>query len=348
VGVVPVVERGHLVAFTVLVGGGMGRSHSDPTTFPRLADPVTTVAPGDLLDVVEAAVRVHRDFGDRTDRQHARLKYLVQDWGVDRFRDRLACTLGRPLPPAAPVTFDAAEDHLGWHSQGDDRSFLGIKVENGRIADRDGTGMRSAIRSVVERFEPGVRLTCREDLLLTDLADEHRAEVDALLGGHGVLPVEEWTKVGRNSFACPALPTCGLALTDAEGALPGILDELEGALAGLGLTRIDMHVRMTGCPNGCARPYTAEIGIVGRGKSRYDIHLAGEPVGMRLNERFAENVPRDELVNVLRPVLTHYRDHRDPGEAFGDFCQRIGVSRLRADLGTERWARPNRERKAEP
>ena len=342
IGVVPVLDGESLRGFTVLVGGGMGKNHTNPDTFPRLADPLTTVVPEALLEVLAIIVRVQRDHGDRADREHARLKYLIHDWGIDRFGAEVAQRLGRSLPAPEPVVFDAADDHLGWHPQGDGRWFLGVKVENGRVGDRGAVRVRSGLRAVVERFSPGVRLTPREDILLTDLADRDRPNVNALLRDHGVLPAEQWVPIKRNSFACPALPTCGLALTESERALPGMLDELEAELDALGLGGLDAHVRMTGCPNGCSRPYTAEIGLVGRGKKSYDIHLGGEPVGIRLNDVFAENVPRDELVNVLRPVLAHYRDQRRSGEQFGDFCHRQGVDRLRAQLGTERWTRKPR------
>jgi sulfite reductase (ferredoxin) len=342
IGVVPVLDGESLRGFTVLVGGGMGQSHSNAETFPRLADPLATVAPKELLDVLDTVVRVQRDHGDRNDREHARLKYLIHDWGIERFRAEVAERLGRSLLAPVPVVFDGTDDHLGWHPQGDGRWFLGVKVENGRIADRDRVGVRSGLRAVIERFSPGVRLTPREDVLLTDLAERDRPAVEALLRDRGVLPAEQWVAIRRNSFACPALPTCGLALTEAERALPGVLEELEAELVELDLGELDAHVRMTGCPNGCARPYTAEIGFVGRGKKSYDVYLGGEPVGIRLNQVFAENVPRDELVNVLRPVLARYRDQRRGEERFGDFCHRVGVDRLRAELGTERWARKPR------
>ncbi|MDQ6784716.1 MAG: NADPH-dependent assimilatory sulfite reductase hemoprotein subunit [Actinomycetota bacterium] len=342
IGVVPVLDGESLRGFTVLVGGGMGKNHTNPDTFPRLADPLTTVAPEELLEVLATIVRVQRDHGDRHEREHARLKYLIHEWGIDRFGAEVAQRLGRSLPAPEPVVFEAADDHLGWHPQ-DGPWFLGVKVENGRIADRGAVRVRSGLRAVVERFSPGVRLTPREDILLTDLADRDRPTVEALLRDHGVVPAEQWVPIKRNSFACPALPTCGLALTESERALPGVLDELEAELDALGLGGLDAHVRMTGCPNGCSRPYTAEIGLVGRGKKNYDIHLGGETVGIRLNDVFAENVPRDKLVNVLRPVLAYYRDPRRGGERFGDFCHRLGVDRLRAELGTERWARKPRD-----
>jgi sulfite reductase (ferredoxin) len=344
VGVIPVVEDGELRAFTLLVGGGMGKSHTNPDTFPRLADPLTTVHPDELIEVLEAIVKVHRDDGDRHNREHARLKYLVEEWGVDRIRDQVSANLGRPLAPAEPFTLDHADDHLGWHEQFDGRWFLGIKVENGRIADREGERLRSALRTVVERFGAGVRFTSREDALLTDIDAEDRDAVDVVLREHGVVPVEQLVAIRRNSFACPALPTCGLALTESERVMPEVLDAVAGELAALGLGDLDVHVRMTGCPNGCARPYTAEIGLVGRGKKSYDIHLGGETVGVRLNRVFAENVPRDELAGVLRPVLAHYRAARGADERFGDFCHRLGVDRIRADFGTEQWVRARADR----
>ena len=342
IGVVPVLEGESLRGFTVLVGGGMGKNHTNPDTFPRLADPLTTVVPEELMEVLEAILLVQRDHGDRQNREHARLKYLIHDWGIDRFGAEVAQRLGRSLPAPEPVAFTVADDHLGWHPQGDGQWFLGVKVENGRVADRGAVRVRSGLRAVVERFSAGVRLTPREDILLTDIGESDRPRVDALLRDHGVVPAEQWVPIKRNSFACPALPTCGLALTESERALPGVLDELEAELDALGLAGLDAHIRMTGCPNGCSRPYTAEIGLVGRGKKNYDIHLGGEPVGIRLNDVFAENIPREELINVLRPVLAYYRDQRLNEERFGDFCHRIGVDPLRAQLGTERWVRKPR------
>ncbi len=342
IGIVPILDDDDIAAFTLLVGGGMGKNHNKPETFPRLAEPLATVAPGDLLEVLDAIVATQRDHGDRSDRDHARMKYLVHDWGITRFTAEVETRLGRRLAPPEPVVLDAADDHLGWHDQGDGRWFCGVKVENGRIADRGAERVRSGLRAAVERFGLGVRFTPREDVLLTDVDAADRPILDGVLADHGVVAAERWVPVKRNSFACPALPTCGLALTESERALPGVLEELTAELQALGLGDLDAHVRMTGCPNGCARPYTAEIGLVGRGKRSYDIHLGGEPVGIRLNAVFAENVPRAELVNVVRPVLAYYRDQRLDGEGFGDFCHRLGVAELRARFGNETWNRAAR------
>lgn len=340
--IIPVVEDDHITAFTLYVGGGMGKTHAKPETYPRLATPLTTVEPDALLDTIEAVVKLHRDHGNRVNREHARLKYVIDDLGDARVRELVSGYLGRPLPDAVPVVLDDAHDHLGWHEQADGRWFLGVKVASGRIADKGDERVRSGIRAVVERFGAHVRFTAREDVLLCDLEGSDRAAVDALLADFGVRPARRWIPIARNSFACPALPTCGLALTESERALPALLDELHAMLTDVGVADVETHVRMTGCPNGCARPYSTEMAFVGRGKNRYDIHLGGERIGVRLNEIFSENVPRDELVGVLRPVFERFAATRRDDEDFGNWCHRIGVAELRAELGNEQWVRTPR------
>ncbi len=338
--IVPVVENDTIRAFTLLVGGGQGKAHNRPDTYPRLASPLTTVAPDELIAACEAVVKLHRDYGNRANRDHARLKYVVDDLGHSRVAQLVARYLGRDeLRPPEPVHLAHADEHLGWHAQHDGRWFLGVKVFNGRIADVGDERVRSALRAVVRTFHASVRLTAREDVLLCDIAAADRAAVDALLARHGVRPAEAWHPVARSSFACPALPTCGLAITDAERALTGVLEELQDAVTELGLGDLAVHVRMTGCPNGCARPYTTEVAFVGRGKHRYDVHLGGDQVGTRLNEVFCENVPRDALIDLLRPVLARFARERSPGEAFGDWCHAVGVDALRAAHGTDQWRR---------
>lgn len=346
--VIPMVEADAIRAFTIYVGGGQGKTHNKPETYPRLATPLTTVPPAELIDTIDAVIRLHRDHGDRDDRNHARLKYVVDELGDARVRQIVAANLGvERLRDPEPVSLDHADDHLGWHDQGDGRWFLGVKVLNGRIADTGTERVRSGLRAVVTEVGTSVRFTAREDVLLCDVPETEKGRVDQILAQHGVRPVERWEPAARNSFACPALPTCGLALAESERAIPAILDELHLLLVDLGLPDLDLHVRMTGCPNGCARPYTTEVAFVGRGKNRYDVHLGGEQVGIRLNEVFCENVPREALVEVLAPVLERYAASRASGQTFGDWCHRIGVAVLRAELGTEEHVRrPARERVA--
>ncbi len=322
VGIVPHLGAGGIEAFTVLVGGGMGRSHNKPDTFPRLADPLCTVEPQQLLELVEAVVTIQRDFGERADRKHARLKYLVEYWGLADFRRAVERRLGRPLADPLPLAWEGADDHLGWHRQSDGGWFLGLPIENGRIKDKDDQQLRTGLRQAVEQFHLGVRLTPGQSILLTGIGRETRPAVEAVLRRHGIPLAEEVPLVIRSSMACVALPTCGLAVTDAERALPRVIRRLHDELSELGLEADAIRVRMTGCPNGCARPYNSEIGLVGRRMGRYDVHLGGSPLGSRLNVLVAENVPEGDLVARLRPLLVAYRDERLPGESFGDFCVR--------------------------
>lgn len=333
VGVVPHLTDGEVAGFTLLVGGGMGRSHNKPDTFPRIADPFAWVAPDELVEVTEAIVGIQRDFGERTDRKHARLKYLISYWGLDDFRTAVELRLGRRLQPPPPLEWDTADDHLGWHLQTNGRWFLGIPVENGRIGDNGQKRLRSALRTVIGDLRPTVHLTPGQSLLLTDIASKHRSAVDRILSDHGVAPADDVPVTIRSSMACVALPTCGLALTDAERALPRVIRQLETALVDAGLAGESIQLRMTGCPNGCARPYNSEVGLVGRRTGKYDVHLGADPLNLRLNTLTAEAVPEDDIVPLLTPLLAAWRDQRRAGEAFGDFCHRIGPEQVHDLLG---------------
>lgn len=345
VGIVPQLTDGAISGFTLLVGGGLGRSQADDTTYPRVASPLCSVAPDELVDVVEEVVRIHRDHGNRDDRDHARLKYVVDAWGVPRFKAELETRLGRPLADPGPLAWQEVGGHtgghLGWHRADDGSWFLGLAVRAGRISDTEEHRLRSGLRAVVERFRPGVRFTARQDVLLTGIADDDRGEVHRLLADHGVTLADELHGLDRQALACPALPTCGLALAEAERALPDVLAQVHRALDEAGVPELAPALSMTGCPNGCARPYTAEIGIMGRAKRSYDVHLGGDPAGTRLTTEFARNVPRDKLGTVLRPVFAHYRQAAHAGESFGDFCHREGVASLRERFGDESWVRPS-------
>ncbi len=333
VGLVPTVVDDRVVRWTVLVGGGLGMTHDRPETYPRLASGLADVDPGELVDVVEAVVAVQRDHGDRTNRRQARLKYLLDRWGLDRFRGEVEARLGRRLEPPTPHRFDAVADHLGWHVQDGGGWFLGVPVPSGRIRDTDAGRHRSALRAVVGRFGPEVRFTPQQDVLLCGIADDDRPAVEALLADHGVAPVGDLTPVERHAMACPALPTCSQALGEAERVLPRVNAAVVGVLAALDLAGEELHLRLTGCPNGCARPYATELGIVGRTKTKYDLFLGGSAVGDRLGRRFGGSIRLDELADTLRPVLTAWRDDRLAGEPFGDFCHRLGVEGL--PTGTE-------------
>ncbi|HEX8906724.1 MAG TPA: NADPH-dependent assimilatory sulfite reductase hemoprotein subunit, partial [Longimicrobiaceae bacterium] len=287
-----VIERdGTLKGFNLLVGGGLGRTHGKTTTYPRLADPLAFVPPDEVLEVAAAVIAVQRDFGNRTDRRHARLKYLLDERGIDWFRAEVERELGRALLPPLPVTVSGVHDHLGWHPQGDGRWFYGIFVENGRVSDTPKLRLRSALREAAARFGVGVHLTTQQNVLLTDIPGDDRGSVERLLAEHGLVPLHQLSGTRRWSMACPALPTCGLALAESERVLPAVMDRLEAELARLGLADEAVTVRMTGCPNGCARPYTAELAFVGRSLGKYAIWLGGSAEGTRLAEPWADLVP---------------------------------------------------------
>jgi sulfite reductase (ferredoxin) len=319
-GLVPVTGADGGDGFAVLVGGGLGASHARPDdTFPRLADVLGWVPADAVEDVAEAVVLAFRDLGNRDDRKRARLKYVIEDLGLDAFRREVEQRLGATLGPAPALPSWHQHDHLGWHRQDDGRWFLGVPVPSGRVAG----GLRAALAEIAERFELDLRITPRQDLLLTGIETAQRREVVDVLHRHEVALADDLTPVRRLAMACPALPTCGQALAEAERVAPAVLSVLEAELAGRGLADVDLHVRMTGCPNGCARPYTAEIGIVGRTKTGYDLHLGGAPGGDRLAPAVARSVKLADLPGVLGPWLDHFAEERSGGESFGDFVHRV-------------------------
>lgn len=324
-GVLVIVRDGRLAGYNLLVGGGLGRTHGKTVTYPRLADPLAFVTPGEVLEVATAIVAVQRDHGNRADRRRARLKYLLDERGIDWFRAQVERELGRPLAPPLPVRVTGVHDHLGWHRQGDGRWFYGVYVENGRIADTPALRLRTALRRVAERFGAGVHLTTQQNLLLTGIPGDDRASVERLLAEHGLVPLHQLSGSRRWSMACPALPTCGLALAESERVLPRVMDRLDAELARLGLADEPVTVRMTGCPNGCARPYTAELAFVGRSLGKYAVWLGGSAEGTRLAQPWADLVPLDELVPTVLPLFERYARERSPGEKFGDFHRRVTV-----------------------
>jgi len=337
-GFLAIVEDGKLVGYNVTVGGGLGTTPSAQKTFPYLAKPLCFIERSRFLEVGEAVIRVFRDFGNRSDRKRARLKYIIHDWGMPVFRAKVEEYLGRKLEDPKPVEITDVDDHLGWHEQGDGKLFLGIPVENGRIKDAGTLRLASGLRAYFEKYKTDGRLTCQQKLLLIDIDPKNKSAIENLLEEYGIATVEKVSNVRRWSMACPALPTCGLAVTEAERALPGIMDRLETELAKIGLEGERFTVRMTGCPNGCARPYNADVGLVGRSavmnpdgtpsKGTYTIFLGGRTTGDRLNTIYKDYIPYDNVVPELLVVLNRFKDERNPAETFGDFCDRVGVEEL--------------------
>jgi sulfite reductase (ferredoxin) len=337
-GYLAIVEGGNLVGYNVLVGGGLGTTPSAQKTFPFLAVPLCYVDRADVLRIGEAVIKVFRDFGNRSDRKRARLKYIIHDWGLPAFRAKVEEYLGQSLADPKDVQVTEVDDHLGWHEQGDGKLFLGLPVENGRIKDQGTLRLASGLRALFSKYQMAGRLTCQQSILLINLDPAWRADIEATLQEYGIATVEQVSTVRRWSMACPAMPTCGLAVTEAERALPTIMDQLEVELAKLGLEKDRFTVRMTGCPNGCARPYNADIGLVGRSATRnpdgtpgagtYTIFLGGRTVGDRLNVEFKDYIPFDRVVPELATVFARYKAERLADETFGDFCGRLGVDQL--------------------
>lgn len=327
-GVVPILDGDDVEGWNIYVGGGLGRTHKKPDTFPRLADPLGFVGRDDLLGIAEAVVIVQRDHGDRTNRRHARMKYLIHDRGIDWFRDRVAEVSGIRIEPARPIEWNRFDDRFGWHEQGDGRWFFGLRVLNGRIRDGDGASLRRALREIATELQLAFRITPNQNIYLLDVAAADRVRVEEILGQHGVRPTGDITGLRKLAMACPALPTCGLAVSEAERSLPAILDDLQVVFDEIGLGEETPIIRMTGCPNGCARPYVAEIGLVGDAVDRYQVWLGGDTAGTRLATAVAERVHKADLPALLRPVLERYRDERQPAEALGDFIARQGIVRL--------------------
>jgi sulfite reductase (ferredoxin) len=334
-GLLAIVEDGKVAGYDVLVGGGMGMTHGNENTFPHLARPICYVRAEDVVAAAEAVVKLFRDHGNRADRKRARIKYLVHDWGVERFREVLASYLPFPLVPPRPVEVTGFDLHLGWHAQGDGRWFYGLSVENGRIKDEGPMRLRSGLRAIVQRLRPELRNTPQQDVLLCNVSEADKPVLERLLDEYGIVRPEQVSQVRRHSMACPAIPTCGLAISESERALPGILDELEVELKRLGLKDERISVRMTGCPNGCARPYQSDVGIVGRSGDKFTLFVGGHVLGHRLNYELADLVPRDRLVPTLVPLLEGFRESRRAGESFGDYCQRLGPERARTLVGAK-------------
>ena len=319
-----------LEGFNVFAGGGLGRTHNKEETFARLADPICYVAKDDVHDIVKAIVAAQRDYGDRTDRRHARLKYLIQDWGVDKFRSMVEEYFGKPLEPFKPLPEFKYEDFLGWNEQGDGKLFLGISIENGRIKDEGSFQLRTALREIVEQFSLPIRLTAHHNVIFYDIEPEKQQAIQEILDRCGVqADPAAINPLVRYSMACPALPTCGLATTESERVMPSILKRIETLLSKVGLENEHFVVRMTGCPNGCARPYMAELGFVGSAPESYQVWLGGTPAQTRLALPYMERLPIHDLETQLEPIFVYFKQSRQSGESFGDFCDRVGFDAIR-------------------
>ena len=329
-GLMAICEEFRIVGYNVLVGGGFGVTPSAKKTFPAVAKRFCFVDTEHVVELATAIVGVQRDFGNRADRKVARLKYLIADWGLDAFRAKVEEYFGAPLAEPNPVDVHGFDDHIGWQEQSDGVWCYGLNVENGRIQDTPRMQLKTALRRICSTLEPGIRLTAHQSLLMTDVAEKDRQQLEQVLSDHGVALSEQISTARRWSMACPALPTCGLAVTESERALPAMIDQLEAELTRLQLDDERFTLRMTGCPNGCARPYNADIGLVGKTAGKYTVLLGGRLLGDRLNWIYKDMVPTDQVVPTLVSVFAHFKKHRLPDETLGDFCDRLGREELLA------------------
>jgi len=321
-GFIAIEEAGRLAGYNVTAGGGLGMSHGNAETFPRLADVLGFIPADKVQAVAEAVLMTQRDFGDRTNRKHARLKYTIQDRGLAWFKGEVEKRSGVVFAPARPFAFTTIEDPLGWHECADGTWFYGLHILSGRIKDTPEYPLKTALREIAEIHEGDFRLTPSQNLSISGVSAAQKPAIDALLKKHGILNAERSSGLRRNALSCVALPTCGLALAESERSLPEILEKFEDVLDAAGLRDDAISLRITGCPNGCARPYLAEIGLVGKAPNKYALYLGASYNGTRLNRLASPSLTIDGAVQFLAPILKRYALERNAGEGFGDFCDR--------------------------
>jgi sulfite reductase (NADPH) hemoprotein beta-component len=322
---IAIVEKDQLVGYNVAVGGGMGMTHGAEETFPRIADVIGFCTPEQVVEVAEMVVKVQRDFGCRTDRKHARLKYTVQDHGPAWFLEKLNEYLGWNLQPVRDFVFENNGDRYGWVTDPTGNSHLTLFIEGGRVIDRPGNPIRTGLKEIAKVHTGDFRLTANQNVMIANVTPEQRPIIEALVEKYGLEDGKKRSALRLNALACVALPTCALSLAEAERYLPKLIDEIEKDIEAAGLRHDAITIRMTGCPNGCARPYIAEIGFVGRGPERYNVYLGGGHAGQRLSKLYKADVPQSEIPGLLSPIIHRYAKEREEGEKLGDFVIRAGI-----------------------
>jgi sulfite reductase (NADPH) hemoprotein beta-component len=323
-GFIAIGEEGKLLGYNLSVGGGLGMSHGDTKTYPRLANVIGYLPREKVVEVAEKVVTVQRDFGDRTNRKHARLKYTIEDRGVDWFKNELESRLGWKLGETRPFEFTSSGDRYGWTKGTDGNWHYGLFIQNGRLRDTEDLPAKTGLREIAKIHTGDFRLTANQNLVIGGVTEEQKPHIEALLKEYKLDIPERITGLRLNSMACVALPTCGLALAESERYLPQLISELDQVIEECGLRESEIVIRMTGCPNGCARPYLGEIGFVGRAPGKYNIYLGAAFDGSRLNKLYKPSVKSEDIVNELAPIIRRYATERQEGERFGDFTIRAG------------------------
>lgn len=324
-GLVAILEHGNLLGFNIAVGGGMGASHGDPSTYPRLGSVMGFVTPDQLLRTAEGVIEVQRDHGDRQERKHARLKYTIDRMGLAAFKAELEQRIGFALQASRPYRFDTNGDRYGWTEGDDGRWHLTLQIEAGRIEDRPGRAHLSGMRAIAEVHEGDFRLTCNQNLIVANVPANRREQIDTLTAQYQLDGYRRHSGIRQHAVACVALPTCGLAMAESERYLPHLLSKLEALLDRHGLREEPILLRVSGCPNGCSRPYLGEIALIGRAIGRYDLRLGADFAGQRLNRTLRENIDENTVLAELDQLFARYAQERHAQERFGNFLVRSGV-----------------------
>ncbi|MCZ8514406.1 assimilatory sulfite reductase (NADPH) hemoprotein subunit [Paenibacillus filicis] len=323
-GFIAIHEKDQLLGFNVAVGGGMGMTHGDPQTYPQLARVIGFVSPEQLVDVAEKTVTIQRDYGDRSVRKHARFKYTIDDRGIEWFINELHQRLGWKLEEARPYHFDHNGDRYGWVKGSNGKWHFTLFIQNGRVKDDDNYPLMSGLREIAKVHNGDFRLTPNQNLIIGNVSSQKKKKIEELIKEYGLTDGIQYSALRRNSMACVALPTCGLAMAESERYLPTLLEKIEVILDEAGLREEEIVIRMTGCPNGCARPALAELSFIGKAPGKYNMYLGGGFSGNRLNKLYRENIGETQILEELRPILNRYAKEREEGEHFGDFVIRAG------------------------
>ena len=324
-GLIAIIEHGELLGFNVAIGGGMGATHGDPTTYPRLGSVIGFVVPEQLLRTAEGVIEVQRDHGDRQERKHARLKYTIDRMGLPAFKAELERRIGFTLQPSRAYRFDHNGDRYGWTEGDDGRWHLTLQIESGRLVDAPDQPHLSGLRAIAQEHQGDFRLTCNQNLIIANVPAAHRARIDELVAKYKLDGYRHTSGIRQHAVACVALPTCGLAMAESERYLPLLLPKLEALLDLHGLRDEPILLRLSGCPNGCSRPYLGEIALIGRALGRYDLRLGADFAGQRLNRTLRENIDEAEILKELESLFARYAKERLAQERFGDFLVRVDV-----------------------
>lgn len=325
IGIVAILDGKKLLGFNILIGGGLGHHHNKPETYARAASELCFVKSEDLINVTEKIVLIQRDFGGRENRKHARMKYLVDDNGLDWFKQELEKRVGFKLESVKKIPEYKSRDYIGWHKQKNGNWYLGLFIENGRIYDGADKQIKSGLKEIIEKFKVGVRITPQQNIILTNIKEENKTKINEIIKKSNIFTEESVSFLRRNSMACVSLPTCSLALAEAERYLPKVITELEN----LGFGKEALTIRMSGCPNSCSRPPVAELGIIGLSANKYNIYVGGDFEGTKINKVYLEAVTSNNLVPEIAKLFKTYKVNGSNGERFGDFCSRVGVEKLK-------------------